>query len=194
MSDPRVQAGYMKDAAASLARLGRDGERVRAADPELFAAIDAAPRSAWLPVELNVRWVGAAERAFGWPAGLDFLAARVRDQFGSPLFRVFVEGGVRMLGLDPGALVRLIPRGLTIAFRGHGEWTAVRTSETSIELRAVGLPKELAASARWIESIGAGALAMFALCGVSGRVSLAEHDAAQGRAVVEARWAPKPAR
>jgi hypothetical protein len=193
MSDPRVQAGYMKDIAASLAQLGDAGKRMLAADPELFAAIDAAPRSAWLPIALNVRWVEAVERVFGWPAALDFLAARVRDQFGNPLFRVFVEGGVRLFGLDPGALVRLVPRGLSIAFRDHGEWSAVRTSETSIELRASALPKELAASARWIESIGGAALAMFALCEVSGSVRLAEHRAAEGRAVIEARWSPKRA-
>lgn len=193
MSDPRVQAGYMKDIAASLARLGDAGVRTLAADRELFEAIDAAPRSAWLPIALNVRWVEATERVFGWPAALDFLAARVQDQFGRPLFRVFVEGGVRLLGLEPGALVRLIPRGLSIAFRDHGEWSAVRTSETSVELRARALPKELAASARWIESVGAAALAMFALCEVSGRVQLAEHRAAEGQAVIEARWSRKRA-
>ncbi len=194
MSDPRVQAGYMKDIAASLARLGEEGARVRAADPELFAALDAAPRSAWLPIALNLRWVEATERAFGWPTALDFLAARVQDQFGNPLFRAFVEGGVRLLGFDPGALVRLIPRGLGITFRDHGVWSAVRTSETSVELRAAGLPKELAEHARWVESVGAGALAMFCVCQVEGRARLAEHRPRDGSAVVEARWLAKPAR
>jgi hypothetical protein len=193
MPDPRVQAGYMRDIAVSLGRLGAEGERVRAADPELFAAIAEAPRSAWLPISLNVRWVEAAARVYGWPNALDFLAARVRDQFGNPLFRAFVEGGVRLLGLEPGSLVRMVPRGLNIVFRDHGTWSAARTSADCIELRADELPKEVAANARWIESIGAGALAMFALCGLPGRARLTEHVAATGRAVIEAHWSPQRA-
>jgi hypothetical protein len=188
MRDPRVQAGYMRDIVASLAKLEGVGAALRGADPELFEAIEAAPRSAWLPVALNVRWVEGVERQLGWPAGLEFLAARVGDQLENPLFRSFVQGGIRLFGLDPGALVRLIPRGLSIVFRDCGVWCAVRTSPTSIELRASELPKELAAHARWIESIGAGALAMFTLCGVSGRARLAEHRAATGEAVLEASW------
>jgi hypothetical protein len=33
MREPRVHAGYRKDVTAALAELGREGERVRAADP-----------------------------------------------------------------------------------------------------------------------------------------------------------------
>jgi hypothetical protein len=64
----------------------------------------------------------------------------------------------------------------------------VRTSSTSVELRATGLPKELAEHARWIESVGAGALAMFSLCRVEGRARLTSHRAAERSAVIEARW------
>jgi hypothetical protein len=109
-------------------------------------------------------------------------------RLGSPLFRSLVDGGVQLFGLNPGALLRVIPRGLAIVFRDCGEWTAVRTSQTSLELRAVSLPSELAGHARWIESIGAGAIAMLALCRTSGAVRLAEHDGAAGRAAIEVRW------
>jgi len=188
MRDPRVQCGYMKDVAEALSRLGAQGAAVRAADEALFRELEASPRAAWLPVSMNVRWVEAVCRAFGWPAALDFLAARVSEQFGNPLFRSFVEGGIRLFGLNPGALLRLIPRGLAIVFRDCGEWTAVRTSETSMELRGAALPSELAAHPHWVESIGAGAIAMLALCRTSGDVRLAEHDARLGRAVIEVRW------
>jgi hypothetical protein len=191
MSDPRVHAAYMKDVVASLARLGAEGARMRAADPELMREVEAAPRSAWLPIALNLRWVEAAERAFGWPGAQDFLAARVRDQLRGPLFRSFVEGGVHLLGLDPGTLARVIPRGIAITFRECGTWSAVRTSDASAELRASGLPKELAGHARWIESVGASALAMFALCRVAGRVELAAHDRERGSAVIAAHWTPR---
>jgi len=188
MRDPRVQSGYMKDVAEALARLGARGAAVRAADEALFLELASAPRGAWLPIALNVRWVEAAARAFGWPAALDFLAARVADQFGSPLFRSLVDGGVRLFGLNPGALMRVIPRGLAIVFRDCGEWTVVRTSDSSLELRAGSLPEQVASHARWLESIGAGAIAMLALCRTSGSVRLAEHDARLGRALIEVRW------
>ncbi|HEY8119981.1 MAG TPA: hypothetical protein VII78_01585 [Myxococcota bacterium] len=188
MSDPRVQAAYMRALSVSLARLGAAGERVRAADPELFRIVAEAPRSGWLPVALNMRWVQAVAHVYGWPDALDFLAARVLDQFANPLYRGLVHGGVRLLGLDPGLLVRIVPRGLSVTFRDCGAWTAVRTSRSSVELRASELPKEIASHARWLESIGAGALAMFAVCRVQGRVRLAEHRPEAGSAVVEARW------
>jgi hypothetical protein len=189
MSDPRVQAGYMKDVVAALARLGPEGERMRAAVPELMRTVEEAPRGAWLRIGLNLRGVEAAERAYGWDGALAFLAARVREELAAPTLRGLVEGGVRLLGLEPGALVRLVPRGLAITFRDCGAWSAVRTSECSIELRASGLPKELAAQARWIESVGAAPLAMFDVCEVEGSMHLAEHRPARGSVVIEARWA-----
>ena len=45
MRDPRVQAGYMKDVAAALARLGPTGAAIRAADEALFTEIAGVPRS-----------------------------------------------------------------------------------------------------------------------------------------------------
>lgn len=184
----------MKNVAAALGRLGAEGAAVLAADAALFAQIEEVPRSAWLPVDLNVRWVEATAHVFGWPQALDFLAARVSDQFESPLFRSFVQGGIRVLGLDPGALVRLIPRGLTLVFRDCGEWTAARTSASSSELRVKGLPAALAREGRWIESIGGSALAMLRLSRTPGRVWLAEHHAGRGEAVIAATWQAKATR
>ena len=192
MGVPSVQASYMKNVAASLERLGAAGEAVRRADPSLFEEIAAAPRGVWLPVSYNVRWVEAVAKSAGWPGAMTFLAARVQDQFEAPLLRSFVQGSVRLFGLDPGSLVPWLPRGMGLVFRDCGDWSSTRVAPGHVEIRAEDLPKELAGEARWIESIGAGAIATFALCRVAGETQLAAHDAAAGTASISVRWSVAP--
>jgi len=184
-----VQGGYMRDVGASLARLGAEGEAVRRADPELFRELAGVSRAAWLPIAYNLRWVEATERGLGWPRALEFLAERVHAQFDLPLFRGFIEGGVRLFGLDPGSLVRWLPRGMGLVFRGCGSWTTTRLGPHAVEIRGRALPPEVAGHARWIESIGAAAGAMFTLCRVSGEARLAEHDSVAGSACIAVEWA-----
>jgi hypothetical protein len=120
---------------------------------------------------------------------MDFLAERVHAQFDLPLFRGFIEGGVRLFGLDPGSLVRWLPRGMSLVFRDCGSWTATRVDAHAVEIRGRALPPEVASHARWIESMGAAAGAMFRLCRVPGETQLAEHDPVAGSACIAVRWA-----
>lgn len=194
MSQPVVQASYMKNVLAALERMGAEGEAVRAADPELFAEIRRAPRLEWLPIAWNVRLVEAVEGALGPGRGLELLTACIHAQLDAPLWKHFTQGAVRLFGLRPDALVRWLPRAFGVVFRNCGEWRVARTGEGAARLEVRDLPPELATQRRWIESMAAGCDALFLLCRVRGSTRLVEHDPAAGSAGFELRWEPAPRR
>jgi hypothetical protein len=189
-AEPAVQASYMKNVLEALERLGPDGRAVREADPELVQEVLRAPRMWWMPITWNLRLVEAAERALGEPRAREILTTCIHGQLDTPLWRNFARGAVRLFGLDPGSLVRWLPRAISVAFRGCGVWRAARAGEGSALLEVSDLPGELARHAAWIQSMGASGLALFRLCGVRGEVRLVAHDPATGSARFELRWEP----
>jgi len=190
MGPPSVQAAYMKQFAARVHVLGAAGQRVVAADPGLFREIDASSRMSWLPVELNVRMIDALYGALGPRRAREFQSDQITSQFGTPLWRSFVEGGVRLLGLDPGDMVRWLPSALGLIFRDCGGWSIERGDGSSAVLCAWGLPPVLSAHPHWLDSVAGGIHALFILCKTSGETELAQVDAGQGAARIVIRWKP----
>ncbi|NNL65515.1 MAG: hypothetical protein HKP30_04675 [Myxococcales bacterium] len=184
---PAVQASYMKNLLATLAAGGRL-ERLVEIDPELVAEVEAAPRTAWLPIALNVRMVEAMAGAFGAERGLTILAECVYAQFDTPLWRNFVAGGIRLLGRDPGSLGRWIPQALKLVFRDCGAWSAERSSPTELTVTARELPPELAHHELWIRSLAIGFSPLLTLCRTSGASELEALDADAGLATFVVRW------
>lgn len=143
MREPRVHAGYMKDITAALAKLGREGERVRAADLSLFRESEESSRSSWLPISMNLRWVDASASVrlaggAGLPCGAPAGPVRQRDV---PHIRA---GRAEHLRARPRAFDRLIARRLSITFRDCGEWGVERVDDACVVVRAAQLPKEVA--------------------------------------------------
>jgi hypothetical protein len=188
MGPPKVQATYMKQFAARVELLGAPGEEVVAADPELFAEIEAASRLSWLPASLNVRMIDALVKGLGPKRAHQFQADQITSQFSTPLWRGFVEGGIRTLGLDPAALSRWIPNALRLIFKDCGEWRVERLGETSATLHARWLPDDLTQGSRWIESIAGGTNALFILCRTSGEATVVHFDPETGAARIELHW------
>lgn len=180
----------MKQFAARVQVLGAAGERVAAADPDLFRQIGAASRMSWLPVELNVRMIDALYGTLGPQRAREFQSDQITSQFGTPLWRSFVEGGVRLLGLEPGMMVRWLPAAIGLIFRDCGGWSVERGDESSAVLCAFDLPRLLATHPHWLDSVAGGIHAMFILCKTSGETEVAELDAARGTARIAVRWKP----
>ena len=188
MGPPKVQATYMKQFAARVELLGAPSEKVVAADPELFTKIDAAGRLSWLSAELNVRMIDALEKGLGPKRAHEFQADQITSQFSTPLWRGFVEGGIRTLGFDPAVLARWIPSALRLIFKDCGEWSVERLSDTSAALHARWLPTELTQGRRWLESIASGIHALFILCRTTGETHLIRFDPETGSARIELHW------
>lgn len=190
MGAPSVQATYMKQFAERVRLLGAASEPVVASDPELFDAIDRAGRMSWLPVELNVRLIDALYTGLGPARAREFQADQITSQFATPLWRGFIEGGVRLLGLDPAILARWIPRALGLIFKDCGIWTLERRDETSALLRVRGLPPALVEHPHWLDSVSGGVYALFILCKTSGETRVVDVDAERGQAGIALQWKP----
>jgi hypothetical protein len=190
MAEPKVRSVYMKQFASRVLLLGTRGEAVVAADPGLFEEIEAASRLSWLPAELNVRMIHALVEGLGAQGCHDFQGEQIAAQLSTPLWRGFVEGGIRTLGLDPASLARWLPNALGLIFKDCGRWSVEDLAENGAALDARELPVELIASPRWVESIAGGVHALFIMCQTSGETKVARFDRDAGSARIELRWKP----
>jgi hypothetical protein len=84
---------------------------------ESLEVIDNAPSASWLDFEYDhllmdeVMFVLGREDAIAcWHQSIGHLIDR-------PLLRNFVEGGLRIFGARPGKIIKLIPKGWTLAYR-----------------------------------------------------------------------------
>jgi len=190
MGPAKVQSTYMKQFAARVRQLGARGEAVVASDPDLFERIDGASRLGWLPVELNVRMIDALILGLGPRRAHEFQEEQITSQLSTPLWSTFVEGGIRLLGLDPAVLSRWLPNAVGLIFKNCGTWTVERRSNTNSTVHVRGLPPELTGSPRWIESVAGGFHALFVLCRTSGEARVVENDLVAGTARIELDWKP----
>jgi hypothetical protein len=186
---PAVQASYMKNLFATLAKLDQLAA-VEAADPDLVQEVDAASRLSWLPVSLNVRTVEAMAARFGEQRGIELLAECVYRQFDTPLWKSFVGGAMRLLGTDPGLLGRFLPEAIQLVFRGCGQWSVESTGETELTVHARELPASLVAHGPWLRSLATGMTPLFTLCSCGGSARLAEADEAARSARYVLTWKP----
>lgn len=187
---PAVQASYMKNLFAALEAIGRLAD-VEAADPALLREVASAPRLSWLPVALNVRTVEAVVSSVGEERGFALLAECVFRQFGTPLWKNFIGGAMRLLGAEPGALGSWLPEAFSLVFRDCGRFSIERSGEHELTLRVDDLPPALAAQRRWLRSLATGTTPLFTLCGVSGSARLDEVSLTERRARFVLTWKPR---
>lgn len=86
----------------------------------LRETIETAPRTSWIPIEDDARFVDALIEYFG-PAGAESMWCEYSARFVStPLQRALFDGAARIFGLTVGGLVRIIPRVWSTAYRDAG--------------------------------------------------------------------------
>jgi len=188
-AEPAVQASYMKNLFAALEAKGQLAP-LSAADPELVRVVAAAWRMSWLPIARNVKTVEVMVGVLGEERGLQLLADCVHAQFGTPLWKGFIGGALRLLGTDPGSLGRWIPEAMGLVFRGCGRFSAERGAEADLGVSIHGLPAALAAHRLWLRSLAVGMTPLFTICQVSGSSRLVEVDEPERRARYQLRWKP----
>jgi hypothetical protein len=120
-----------------------------------------------------------------------FFARALEEQQTSTLWRSFSEGAIRLLGLDPGALVRWMPHAMRLFFRDCGRWTADVEGAGQAVIRGEDLPQLLAAHPLWMESLVGGFDALFRVCRRDGATRIAEHDPGARRATYRLVWKPE---
>jgi hypothetical protein len=157
----------------------------------LKASIEAASPVSWVPVEQHVALADLTRAAFGAQAAHHYYRRTLPESLKSPIFSTFVESGLRVLGVDPGAFLRWMPRAWGLIFRNCGEVRGLVTSARRGVLEYRGLPAVCVASDAWLESAQGTASGVFDITGVEGVVRSDLSGRARGEMTIELEWWPK---
>jgi len=147
---PEFRANWSKLALKSVRRLAAP-ERDRVLDAigePTLAQIRAASALAWLPAEAHHRVALAVERELGSDGARAFFRDLMLVSFDRPLIRPLVEGGLRLFGATPKAVLRLTPQAWSLVARRCGT-IAVEDGATpgGARLLVDGIPPALSTTA-----------------------------------------------
>jgi len=147
-----VRARGLRDALAFLDK--RDShahaQLVARLPPETFELIATAPPTAWIGVEHERHVVNSWVPVLGEAGAVDVVCGSVFETLNSPLFRSIIRGSARLLGANPGSLIKMVPRAWGHIYRDHltahvhsvsAEHAVVRFEEIATEVwEAEGYP------------------------------------------------------
>ena len=186
--DVLVRASLMKDQLAFIRAHPRGEELLDAMTPALVAEIDSSSRLAWIPGRTNFDTVAAVYDRFGLREGERFYFDAFLGAWDSPLLRAVVRGGLRVTGDDPGGLVKLLPRGTELVFRGFGALSLLERSPGSAVLLRSDAPERcFEREAAWLHFEAAAQRSGISLTGRESQVQV-EVDAPARRAWFRLSW------
>ena len=189
---PETRALYMKDFAARIDRLpARARDAIRGGNAPLFVQIEDAGWAAWLPAETNVALTDAVYDTLGPRRGDEFFEKLQLGQFDTPTWRNFIQGALAVLGVDPGRLLKWLPRAVGLMFRHCGVWKAEREGETRSKVRIEALPACCVESRHWLSSVRSALTSVYSPTDREGHVELESVDPAARRACYALRWRQK---
>jgi len=91
---------------------------IRAMIPEAsLEKIDSMTGIAWLPFEHDHWLMDGMMEHFGKDEAIACWRLSIHQLIDKPLLRNFVQGGMRLFGARPGKLLKLLPKGWTLAYR-----------------------------------------------------------------------------
>jgi hypothetical protein len=116
---PAARASAARDNVA-FTEVYRPGslERIRAGIPVAsLEAIDKTAGASWLGVEHDHYLMDGTIAQLGVRDAVDCWRQSVAQLIDKPLLKSFVQGGMRLFGAKPGALLKLVPKGWSLAYR-----------------------------------------------------------------------------
>ncbi len=129
--------------------------RVRAELGEArVAEIETAPRSKWLPIEVDVELSRLVHTHAGHQAFVAWSRASILASAETPLLSGFIRAGLRLLGGNPGSLIRLARRGYQQIFRDAGGLAVEPLREDAVRVVGIDLPPLLVDEPVYLEGIG----------------------------------------
>ncbi len=135
--NPAVRANAARDTLefTEAYRAGtRDSIRGTIAE-ESLDAIDHTPGFSWLDIEHDHWLMDGTMAVLGKRDALDCWRSNIASITERPLLQSFVEGGVRIFGGKPGALLKLIPKGWSLVYRDFCVPSFQRLGDCRAEIR-----------------------------------------------------------
>jgi len=134
---PAARASAARDNAnfVDVYRPGALAEIRATIPPDSLDAIDRTPGISWLEFEHDHWLMDGAMAVLGREDAVDCWRRSIGQLIEKPLLRNFVEGSLRLFGAKPGKLLKMLPKGWTLAYRDFCTPTFELLSENSAEIR-----------------------------------------------------------
>lgn len=140
-SGAAYRASTCKSAMGSFERLDPQAfARVCAAVPEYVQTIRDAGRLAWIDAEVFDGYNAACLRELGQARYVDLWRAYTVGQIDSPVFGKLADGAMRVFGITPRGLFKLMGQAWTLTTRGYGVASTVVKSDTRATVRLEQVP------------------------------------------------------
>jgi len=183
-----MRASHMLSNVESLDTLGPpDAEAIRERCREAIAEIESAVRTAWLPLWLDVELTRGVEHVCGRERMLRWSRDAIARSADGPLLRPFMQG-LRALGLNPHASLRLAPRAWDAVYRHCGALTYERVSEREAALVQRDAPALIVDVQTYQYGIAGGFEGAMELAGGEGCEVIPHADVARGEVRYVGTW------
>lgn len=167
-------------------------DQIRALIPEPVAdAVRDATPSAWLPLEMNVQLADIIATALGPQRSLAFFRAMVLREYETSLFKTFITGITRVMGVTPAVFVKFVARGWELVYRECGTFIPLEVGTTEARLLFRDLPEVCVQNQLWLDAVRSTFYSAFDLAKVTGRVDWEELNLKNRRAVFHFQWQPR---
>ncbi len=166
-----MRSGYFKRGVKALSAVSAD-ERERilsAVRVETLQAIERDVDVGWVPLRVNADFTESVYRVLG-AGGTRAYGRRVgNSSFDTPILRGIMDTTIRLLGIGPKGLFKVMRRSWSAVYRNCGEVDVVAATGNEVRL-LLRDPPPLMRAASYLESIGGGLEATFDFCAVEGAV------------------------
>lgn len=187
---PVVRGRHLKSLASFLQERPGGTTALALLPPDWLPQVTGASGLDWLPVERNLVITRATYDALGQAEADRFFRDHTLASFHGPILQTMVTSAVRILGLDPVALARWVPKAWHLIFRGCGEWglEEVTPGARLVTLTLGGLPAACAEDPVWLRSVARSLEAVLELARVRGVAALLPRPRGARQAVFQLRW------
>jgi hypothetical protein len=165
----RVRASYLKHVLECVDALPNAAAAdIRARLGPALAAIDGATRVDWLPPEVPLALIAAAEEVLGSAGMLRLYRAAMQSSLKGKLLSPLFSAVARMFGLSPERIFRSAPAGFASIWRDAGEIAVESSDPGCVVLHHTGIPVALRSSG-FLAATAASFEVIPAECGLPGR-------------------------
>mgnify|MGYP003675954181 CR=1 FL=1 len=181
---PEMRASMLQANIESFGCLGAENERrVRAQCSEAVDGIEAAVRTAWLPLRYGIEMVQAVEDVCGREVSLQLAREAIARSMQGTLLGPILNGLMR-LGLGPEHAFKRAPAGWGLVYKNCGN-IVYTTAPNHVTLRLQGAPKAMR-ELPYLHSIGGSFQGMVMALGVDD-ATVSVRDDASG-VIYDIRW------
>jgi hypothetical protein len=156
-------------------------------EANLARVVNASPTE-WVTIDLDLEFTRAIRDVLGPEVTHTFFYRLQMDEFRGPLFRILVDAGSAIFGMDAGSWAKWIPKGWGQAFRNCGHWKILEVEPGVLQLRLEDLPLAVLGDEAWLNGLASSMATLFELTRCRGKFVLCGIEMARNCACFEMRW------